>query len=92
MRCTHRDQIKLDLPTEEQKVGAVCEECAKIGGTWVHLRMCMTCGKVGCCDSSPHRHARAHAEETGEAEGHPIITSFEPGERWRFCFIDDKLV
>lgn len=88
MRCEHRDQIKLDLPSDDAKQGAVCEACQEIGGTWVHLRMCMTCGKVGCCDDSPNRHARAHAE----TDNHPIITSYEIGERWRYCFIDTKLV
>lgn len=88
MRCDHRDQIKLVLPSDDAKQGAVCEACREIGGTWVHLRMCMTCGKVGCCDDSPNRHARAHAE----TDNHPIITSYEVGERWRYCFIDNKLV
>jgi uncharacterized UBP type Zn finger protein len=88
MRCDHRDQIKLDLPGDDAKKGAVCEACQDIGGTWVHLRMCMMCGKIGCCDDSPNRHARAHAE----TDGHPIITSYEVGERWRYCFIDNKLV
>ena len=62
-----------------------CEDCLKIGGTWVHLRLCLECGHVGCCDSSPNRHARAHFESTG----HPIIRSFEPGESWRWCYIDE---
>ncbi len=61
-----------------------CEECLKIGGTWVHLRMCLECGKVGCCDSSPHRHATAHFHETA----HPIMRSAQPGEDWRWCYID----
>lgn len=86
--CTHTDMIEYDRPDEDAKEGAVCEDCAKIGGRWVHLRMCLTCGHVGCCDSSPNRHARAHYE----AERHPLITSYEPRERWRYCFIDDMMI
>ena len=70
--CTHLDQIKVTPPAEV----AGCEECLKIGSRWVHLRVCMTCGKVGCCDSSPNKHASAHAAEVG----HPIARSAEPGE------------
>jgi hypothetical protein len=62
-----------------------CEECMKIGGTWVHLRTCQTCGLTLCCDSSPHRHATGHARESG----HPTIASAEPGERWLYCYPDD---
>jgi uncharacterized UBP type Zn finger protein len=65
-----------------------CEECLRIGSSWVHLRLCLTCGHVGCCDSSPNRHARKHFQ----AEGHPIVRSFEPGEDWRWCFIDETEV
>ncbi|MFG2192074.1 UBP-type zinc finger domain-containing protein [Streptomyces sp. NPDC048639] len=65
-----------------------CEECLRLGSTWVHLRVCLTCGQVGCCDSSPHRHARGHADEAG----HPIVASIEPGEDWRWCFVDEALV
>ena len=80
--CSHLDQIEFkELP--EQIEG--CEECLKIGSRWVHLRMCMTCGKVGCCDSSPHRHATAHERETS----HPIILSAEPGEGWSWCYPDE---
>jgi uncharacterized UBP type Zn finger protein len=61
-----------------------CEECLEIGGSWVHLRMCLTCGKVGCCDSSPNRHASAHFQE----EGHPLVRSAEPGEDWVWCYVD----
>lgn len=64
-----------------------CEECLQDGGTWVHLRLCLTCGHVGCCDSSPERHAGAHFAETS----HPVMRSFEPGESWRWCFVDNKL-
>ncbi len=65
-----------------------CEECLAQGTGWVHLRMCLTCGHVGCCDSSPGRHARRHAA-TSE---HPIVESYEPGEDWRWCFIDEAMV
>jgi Zn-finger in ubiquitin-hydrolases and other protein len=62
-----------------------CEDCLRTGSYWVHLRLCLTCGKVGCCDSSPNQHARAHAW----GAGHPIVRSFEPGENWRWCYIDE---
>ncbi|MGP3952950.1 UBP-type zinc finger domain-containing protein [Streptomyces sp. 7N604] len=65
-----------------------CEDCLRIGSMWVHLRLCLTCGHVGCCDSSPHRHARGHASE----DRHPVIASFEPGEDWRWCFVHEALV
>ena len=80
--CSHVDQIEVtQLPTQI----AGCEECLKIDGQWLHLRMCMTCGKIGCCDSSPNRHASKHAR----ADGHPIVRSAEPGEDWSYCFIDE---
>jgi hypothetical protein len=63
----------------------VCDECVRTGGRWVHLRTCQTCGATLCCDSSPNRHASAHARGTG----HPVISSAEPGERWLYCFPDD---
>jgi uncharacterized UBP type Zn finger protein len=79
-KCTHvEDYVKT---VTQQTRG--CEECLKIGSTWVHLRMCLECGKVGCCDSSRNRHATAHFHETG----HPILRSVEPGEEWRYCCID----
>jgi hypothetical protein len=65
-----------------------CEDCVALGTQWVHLRLCLTCGKVGCCDSSPMRHARAHAAHTV----HPIVRSHEPGEDWRWCYIDETFV
>lgn len=61
-----------------------CEECLKMGSDWVHLRLCMSCGHVGCCDNSPNRHATKHFHATQ----HPIIRSFEPGEDWGFCYVD----
>ncbi len=80
--CTHLDQIEV---TELPATIDGCEECLKIGSSWVHLRMCLTCGKIGCCDSSPNKHATAHAGESG----HPLIRSAEPGEDWSWCYVDE---
>ena len=79
--CTHLDRIEL---TALPEAIAGCEDCLAIGGTWVHLRMCQTCGHIGCCDSSPSRHASAHARATE----HPIVRSAEPGESWSWCYVD----
>jgi uncharacterized UBP type Zn finger protein len=79
--CDHLDQITAAVPESFEG----CEECLKTGDRWVHLRVCRSCGKVGCCDSSPNQHASKHAR----AEGHPIVTSLEPAEDWSWCFIDD---
>lgn len=65
-----------------------CEECLRLNTPWVHLRLCLTCGHVGCCDSSPMRHARSHAGY----QRHPIVQSFEPGEDWRWCYFDEAFV
>jgi hypothetical protein len=65
-----------------------CQECLELGTNWVHLRLRLTCGHVGCCDSSPMRHARSHSC----ALGHPIVPSFEPGESWRWCYADEAYV
>ncbi len=65
-----------------------CVDCLKIGGQWVHLRVCLSCAHVACCDSSPNRHATAHYHATG----HPIITSGEAGEAWAYCYPDDRLL
>ena len=81
-RCAHLETITVLAPQGDV---AGCEECLKIGGRWVHLRMCQSCGKVGSCDSSPNRHATAHFQETG----HPVIRSVEPGEAWSYCYEDD---
>ena len=62
-----------------------CEECLQRGSAWVHLRLCLTCGHVGCCDSSPNRDARRHAGLVG----HPVVRSLEPGEDWRWCYVDE---
>jgi hypothetical protein len=82
--CPHVVQIRAVRPRTPQG----CEECLQIGSPWVHLRLCLTCGHVGCCDSSPHRHGRAHAH----ASGHAIVRSFEPGENWRWCYVDETYV
>ena len=62
-----------------------CPDCLRVGGQWVHLRRCLTCQKVACCDSSPAKHATAHAH----ASGHLVVTSAEPGEYWRWCYADE---
>ena len=80
--CTHLDQIRI---TELPETVAGCEECLKTGSTWVHLRMCMTCGTIRCCDSSQNRHASKHAAESR----HPIMRSAMPGEDWSWCYIDE---
>jgi hypothetical protein len=81
--CSHLDQIKDVSPSADG-----CEECLAIGGWWVHLRLCLTCGRVGCCDSSPNRHASRHARTAG----HPIVRSLEPGEGWTWCFVDEVIL
>jgi len=63
----------------------ICSDCAAIGGQWVHLRRCLGCDHVACCDSSPHQHATRHAGSSG----HPVVTSAEPGESWRWCYVDE---
>ena len=65
-----------------------CEDCLRVGGQWVHLRRCLSCGHVGCCDSSPHRHAAAHWQETE----HPVVVSAAQGERWAWCYADSALL
>jgi hypothetical protein len=81
--CGHLDQIRDVSPSADG-----CEECLAIGGWWVHLRLCLTCGRVGCCDSSPNRHASRHAR-TAE---HPIVRSLEPDQDWAWCFIDEVVL
>jgi len=80
--CSHLDTIA-DVPPS----GTGCVECLAMGGRWVHLRRCTVCGHVGCCDSSPNRHATAHFHATA----HPLIQSFEPGEDWVSCYVDDVM-
>jgi uncharacterized UBP type Zn finger protein len=81
--CTHLDTIRDVKPSSNG-----CEECMKIGSDWVHLRLCKTCGHVGCCDSSRHKHATKHFHRTK----HPIVRSFEPGETWMWCYVDEVLI
>jgi uncharacterized UBP type Zn finger protein len=82
--CTHLDEIKI-VAAPDAVPG--CEECLATGGRWLHLRMCQTCGRIGCCDNSPGRHATAHHHETG----HPVIRSVEPGEDWSWCYVDELM-
>lgn len=82
------DHVTRATPHAVKRPAAGCEECLKIGGQWVHLRICLTCNHVGCCDSSPHRHATAHFKHTK----HPVITSGEDGEEWAFCYVDDAFL
>ncbi len=81
--CAHLEAVR-DPPPRTPRG---CEECLAAGSRWVHLRLCRTCGHVGCCDSSPRAHATAHFEATG----HPVMRSAEPGEVWRWCFVDSRL-
>ena len=78
--CSHVRQINVVTPSADG-----CEDCLRIGDSWMHLRLCMTCGHVGCCDSSPNKHATAHFRESG----HPLIRSAETGEEWSWCFLDE---
>ena len=80
--CTHLNQIRFTKPEKH-----VCEECVKMGDTWVHLRLCLECGKVGCCDSSKNKHATKHFHHTK----HPLIRSIEPGEAWVWCYVDELM-
>jgi hypothetical protein len=77
--CTHFHEI-----VTREGTSAGCEECLRMGDTWVHLRVCLTCGHVGCCDDSKNRHATRHFH----ASGHPTIRSKEPGETWGWCYVD----
>ncbi len=90
MACTHTTPF--DAPDWGAPAPAstdVCEDCHALGETvWAHLRMCLSCGHVACCDSSPHRHATAHSR----AEAHPVMRSIEPGEDWRWCYVDRRIV
>ena len=81
--CTDQDQVQSVRPSAEG-----CEECLKTGDPWVHLRMCLTCGHVGCCDSSINKHATRHYHATT----HPIMRSIEPGESWMWCYVDEVML
>ena len=80
--CTHMDGIRDVTPS-----ALGCEECLRSGDVWLHLRLCRTCGHVGCCDESPNRHATKHFHATG----HPIVQSIEPGEDWMWCYVDELM-
>ena len=80
--CTHLDSVAItELPQSIEG----CSDCLESGGEWCHLRICLSCGHVGCCDSSPNRHATAHASSSG----HPLIRSVQPGESWAWCYVDE---
>ena len=80
--CSHLDSVELtELPEEVDG----CPQCLEAGDKWCHLRICLTCGQVGCCDSSPNRHASRHAADSG----HPLMRSIQPGEDWSWCFVDE---
>jgi uncharacterized UBP type Zn finger protein len=83
-RCTHLDQVKDVTPRTPEG----CEECLKTKGWWVHLRLCLSCGHVGCCDQSPGTHATKHYQQSR----HAIIRSFEPGEDWGWCYVDELMM
>jgi uncharacterized UBP type Zn finger protein len=78
-QCSHLNQIKFKNTDKH-----VCEECIKTGDTWVHLRLCLECGHVGCCDSSKNTHATKHYHSSK----HPLVRSIEPGESWVWCYVD----
>src|SRR5215208_3040491 len=79
--CSHMEQVNLQTAAKTKG----CEECEKIGDDWVHLRLCLSCGHVGCCDSSKNKHGTKHFRATR----HPVIKSFEPGENWKWCYVDE---
>jgi hypothetical protein len=81
--CNHLDDVSAIKHAKARQ----CEECVKIGARWMHLRTCQTCGVTLCCDSSPNQHASKHAR----GNGHPVIASAEPGERWMYCYVDDLM-
>lgn len=83
--CTHAAQAKIH---SVERPARGCEECLRMGARWVHLRECLTCGHVGCCDSSPNKHATAHFHATA----HPIVSSAEPGETWAWCYVDARVL
>jgi uncharacterized UBP type Zn finger protein len=81
--CTHLKDVRDVKPNTRG-----CEECLAAGGQWVQLRMCLTCGHVGCCDSSAGKHATAHFQ----ASGHPVMRSIEPGQNWKWCYVDELML
>jgi uncharacterized UBP type Zn finger protein len=83
-QCKHLAQVRDVQP----KTPDGCEECLESGAEWVHLRLCLECGHVGCCDDSPNRHATKHFHKTK----HPVMRSFEPGENWGFCYVENLFI
>ncbi|MGY1606162.1 MULTISPECIES: UBP-type zinc finger domain-containing protein [unclassified Geodermatophilus] len=83
--CTHLDQVDPAVVPDTEEG---CGDCLREGSSWVHLRECLTCGHVACCDSSPRRHATAHSH----GSGHPLVRSFEPGESWWWCYPDQVML
>lgn len=81
--CTHLSEIRDVTPSADG-----CEDCLRMGGSWVQLRLCLSCGHVGCCDSSPSRHAAAHNHATGD----PIIQAYQSGQDWMWCYVDEAYV
>jgi len=82
-KCDHVKEIRSVKPS-----GSGCKECLEMGDSWVHLRFCLSCGHIGCCDSSKNKHATKHFHQTR----HPIIQSFQPGEDWRWCFVHEMIL
>jgi uncharacterized UBP type Zn finger protein len=83
-QCRHLDQVR----NVKARTPKGCEECLKANMQWVHLRLCLSCGHVGCCDSSPGKHASQHFRQTQ----HPVMRSFDPGEDWGWCFVDELMI
>ena len=83
--CSHLQQVNQNI---NAKTPNGCEDCLQMGSDWVHLRLCLSCGHVGCCDSSPNKHGTKHFKSTG----HPIIKSFEPDEDWKWCYVDERFM
>lgn len=86
--CKHLNELLTARAEPVTPSGQGCEECLRTGALWVHLRLCMTCGHVGCCDSSPNKHASRHFHHSG----HPVVKSFEPDESWAWCYRDSDMV
>ncbi|HTT71981.1 MAG TPA: UBP-type zinc finger domain-containing protein [Anaeromyxobacteraceae bacterium] len=86
--CKHLASLSRPRPAPVTPSSFGCQECLEQGEGWVHLRLCMSCGHVGCCDSSPHKHATRHFHATR----HPVMKSFEPGEDWAWCYLDEEMV
>jgi uncharacterized UBP type Zn finger protein len=86
--CQHLEPFERPRAQPVQPSGPGCQECLERGSRWVELRLCLTCGHVGCCDSSPSKHATAHFHATR----HPVMKAFEPGKDWAWCYVDEEMV